>query len=185
LVGFAEKGFRSNGITDVRKAMLQEYGPRWHEEHIAKLGELSLGELVLQPSTIYCQVINELTGGRDPEKEPKAEIHGVANITGGGQPSKLGRMLEPSGYGAAILDPIEPPEIMLEVQKIRGFSDRDAYSKWHMGPGMVVATPEPKKVILVAEEHGIIAKEIGQTTKKTGILIENCGAVKEKPLLKF
>jgi phosphoribosylformylglycinamidine cyclo-ligase len=185
LVGFAEHGFRSNGITDVRKAMLEEYGPLWHKEHAAKLGDLSLGELVLRPSTIYCQVINELTGGRDPEKEPRAEIHGVAHITGGGQPSKLGRMLEPSGYGATIDNPLDPPDIMLEVQRIRRFSDQKAYGKWHMGPGMVVATPEPSKVIAAAEEHGMEAQEIGVVTKRPGVHIENRGAMREDGWLKF
>lgn len=185
LVGFAEKGFRSNGITDVRKAMLAEYGPRWHETIVPKLGELTLGQLALRPSTIYCGVINELTGGRDPDKEPRAEIHGVAHITGGGQPSKLGRMLEPTGYGAAIDNPLEPPEIMLAVQRIREFSDEEAYGKWHMGPGMIVATPEPSKVIGVAESRGIEAQEIGIVTQAPGIAIENRGAIREDSWFNF
>ena len=43
-------------------------------------------------------------------------------------------MLEPSGLGLTIADPIDPTKIMLEVQKLREFSDRQAYAKWHMGP---------------------------------------------------
>lgn len=178
LVGFAEKGFRSNGITDVRKTMLKEYGPLWHNKHIAKLGELSLGELALQPSTIYCQVINELTGGRDPEKEPRAEIHGIAHITGGGMPSKLGRMLEATGYGAIIDQPIEPPQIMTHVQRLAAMPDRDAYGKWHMGPGMVVAAPasEKEEIIMAAKKYGIEAQEIGGIITEAGIVIHNRGA---------
>jgi phosphoribosylformylglycinamidine cyclo-ligase len=185
LVGFAEKGFRSNGITDVRNAFEHRYGRYWHRQHLPRLGTQSLGELALRPSTIYCQVITELTGGRDRDKDPRAEIHGVAHITGGGQPSKLGRMLEPSGYGAAIDSPLDPPKIMLEVQRIRGFSDETAYGKWHMGPGMIVATPEASKVISVAKEHGIEAKEIGMITEKPGLMIENLGAVQEESRLTF
>lgn len=60
-------------------------------------------------------------------------MSGVAHITGGGQPSKLGRMLEPSELGVTINTPIEPPRIMTEVQKLRGFSDETAYGKWHWG----------------------------------------------------
>jgi phosphoribosylformylglycinamidine cyclo-ligase len=185
LVGFAEKGFRSNGITDVRKAMLKEYGPLWHKEHVAKLGELSLGELVLQPSTIYCRIINELTGGRDPEKEPQAEIHGIAHITGGGQPSKLRRMLEATGLGAFIYSPIDPPDIMLHAQEIRGMSDRTAYGKWHMGPGMIVATPDVDNVIQAAEKMNVTAKIIGAVTKDSRIRIRNRGAVGKKLDLYF
>lgn len=32
LVGLAEHGFRSNGITDVRKAMLEHYEPEWQDQ---------------------------------------------------------------------------------------------------------------------------------------------------------
>jgi phosphoribosylaminoimidazole (AIR) synthetase len=85
LVGFAEHGFRSNGITDVRNAMEENYGKKtWHNVVIPSLGELSLGLQVQKPSTIYSKVITELTGGYDIEKEPKAKITGVAHITGGG-----------------------------------------------------------------------------------------------------
>lgn len=185
LVGLAEGGFRSNGITDVRKAMRKEYGPRWHEQIISELGEVSLGKLVQRPSTIYSRFVSELTGGYDLEKEPKAKVTGVAHITGGGQPSKLGRMLEPSGLGVTIADPIDPPKIMLEVQKLRGFSDEKAYGKWHMGPGMVIATPEPEKVLAEAERSGLQAQTIGEVTDESGIRIHNRGAVASEEWLTF
>ena len=185
LVGFVEKGFRSNGITDVRKTFENRYGRYWHRKCLSRLGPQPLGELALRPSTIYCQVITELTGGRDQDRQPRAEIHGVAHITGGGQPSKLGRLLEASGYGAAIDNPLEPPGIMREAQIISRFSDETAYGKWHMGPGMIVATPEPSKVIAVAEAHGVEAQEIGFVTKQPGIEIENRGAVREDGWLRF
>lgn len=185
LVGLAESGFRSNGITDVRKALRQEYGRRWHEQVVPKLGELSLGRLVQQPSTIYSRFVSELTGGYDIDKKPKAKVTGVAHITGGGQPSKLGRMLEPSGLGVTISNPIDPPSIMLEVQKLRGFSDEKAYGKWHMGPGMVIATPEPEKVLTEAESHGLQAQTIGEVTDEPGIRIRNRGAVASEEWLTF
>lgn len=42
--------------------------------------------------------MGELTGNYDIEKAPKAKVTGVVHITGGGQPSKIGRMLKPSGF---------------------------------------------------------------------------------------
>lgn len=185
LVGLAEHGFRSNGITDVRKAMLEHYGSQWQDVVVKELGELSLGKLVQKPSIIYSRFVSELTGGYDIDKEPKAKVTGVAHITGGGQPSKLGRMLEPSGLGVTIDSPVEPPRIMLEVQKLRGFSDKQAYGKWHMGAGMVIATPEPEKVLAEAENQGLIAKTIGQITDESGIRIKNHGAVQEEEWLSF
>ncbi len=185
LVGLAEHGFRSNGITDVRKAMLEHYGPEWQHEVIAELGELSLGRLVQKPSVIYSGFVSELTGGYDIEKEPKAKVTGVAHITGGGQPSKLGRMLEPSGLGVTIDSPIAPPKVMLEVQRLRGFDDAKAYGKWHMGAGMVIATPEPEKVLAEAELQGITAQPIGHVTDEPGIRIQNRGAVQDEEWLSF
>lgn len=185
LVGLPENGFRSNGITDVRKAMLEHYGPEWQHVVISELGDLSLGRLVQKPSIIYSRFISELTGGFDIDKEPIVKVTGIAHITGGGQPSKLGRMLEPSGLGAVIDKPISPPEIMLHVQKLRGFSDETAYGKWHMGPGMVVATPEPEKVVAEAQAQDIEAKVIGEIVGKPGIRIKNSGAIQDKEWLNF
>jgi phosphoribosylformylglycinamidine cyclo-ligase len=185
LVGLAEHGFRSNGITDVRKTMLEHYGSQWQDEVVKELGEVSLGKLVQKPSIIYSRFVSELTGGYDIEKEPKATVTGVAHITGGGQPSKLGRMLEPSGLGVTIDSPIDPPRLMTEVQKLREFSDEKAYGKWHMGAGMVIATPEPEKVLARAESHGLIAQPIGQVTDESGIRIRNRGAVQDTEWLNF
>ena len=185
LVGLAEHGFRSNGITDVRKAMLEQYGPEWQNTVVEELGDLSLGRLVQKPSIIYSRFVSVLTGGYDIDKEPKARVTGVAHITGGGQPSKLGRMLQPSGLGVTIDTPIDPPQVMLEVQRLRGFSDEKAYGKWHMGPGMVIATPEPEKVLAEAQSQGIVAKEIGQVTDEPGIRIRNRGANQHEEWVNF
>jgi phosphoribosylformylglycinamidine cyclo-ligase len=185
LVGLAEHGFRSNGITDVRKAMLEYYGPNWQDMTAKELGSLSLGKLVQKPSIIYSKFVSELTGGFDIDKEPKAPVTGVAHITGGGQPSKLGRMLEPAGLGVTIDNPIEPPEIMKHVQALRGFSDEEAYGKWHMGPGMVIATPEPSKVLAEAQARGLAAQEIGLVTDEPEIRINNRGAKQKEEWLTF
>lgn len=185
LVGLSEHGFRSNGITDVRKAMLQEYGEDWHNKIDRSLSDVALGKLVQAPSIIYSGFMSELTGGYDITKEPLARVTGVAHITGGGQPSKIGRMLEPSRLGVEIPNPNTPPDIMLKMQEIRGFDDKTAYGKWHMGPGMVIATPEPEKVLKAAEQHGVLAQEIGVVTTKRGIKIRNRGANRDSEWLNF
>jgi phosphoribosylaminoimidazole (AIR) synthetase len=94
-------------------------------------------------------------------------------------------MLEPSGLGITIDNPIEPPNIMKHVQELRGFSDEKAYGKWHMGPGMVVVTTEPEKVIAEASSHDINAQQIGYVTDQPGIRIKNRGANQEEEWLEF
>lgn len=94
-------------------------------------------------------------------------------------------MLEPSGLGAVIDDPIEPPVIMKHVQELRGFSDRQAYGKWHMGPGMVIVTPDPEAVIEASVSQGVRARLIGQVSEKPGIRIKNMGAIRQEEWLEF
>lgn len=185
LVGLAEHGFRSNGITDVRKAMLEHYGEDWHNKVVSDLGDISLGRLVQRPSIVYSGFMSKLTGGYDINKKPLAKVTSVAHITGGGQPSKLGRMLEPSSLGVEIADPVAPPDIMLKMQELRGFDDRTAYGKWHMGPGMIIATPGPDKVLDAAEAHGVAAKEIGRLTEDPSIRIRNKGFRHDSEWLEF
>lgn len=185
LIGLQEHGFRSNGITDVRKAMIETYGDEWHTHVDRSLGTTALGTLVQAPSIIYAGFMSEITGGYDIRKKPIAKVTGVAHITGGGQPSKLGRMLEPSGYGVEIAYPNTPPLIMLKMQEIRGFDDATAYRKWHMGPGMIVATPEPNAILEAAEQRGVIAREIGVVTQRAGIRIRNRGAMEDSRWLEF
>lgn len=182
VVGLEEKGFRSNGITDVRIALRKAYGRQWHRYSFE--GK-NLGELVGTPSTIYTPIITELTGGFDIKKQPEGKITGVAHITGGGMPSKIGRMLAPSGLGITIDMPMDPPRLMRHIQELRGFDDKKSLSKWHYGPGMVVTTPDPDSVIRVAHAHGVNAKVIGMVDANPGIRIESRGAKTPGTMLFF
>ncbi|OGL33074.1 hypothetical protein A3F64_01120 [Candidatus Saccharibacteria bacterium RIFCSPHIGHO2_12_FULL_42_8] len=175
LVGLAEKGFRSNGITDVRRVLGEEFGPLWHEQVVSELGGASLGQLVQRPSIIYSKFISELTGGCDLAKKPLAEITGAAHITGGGIPSKLGRMLKPSGLGAILLSPQTPPPIMKFVQELSGMSDEESYGKWHMGSGMIVSSPKPVPIIEHAKKWGLEAQIMGRITREPTIKIVSQG----------
>ncbi len=186
LVGLVEPGLRSNGITDVRNALLEHYGSDWHEQVEPSLGSATLGQLVQSPAVIYAKLMRDLQGGFDMNRDPLAEITGVAHITGGGQWSKIGRMLKRTdGLGVTIDTPITPPEIMLHIQRLRGFDDTKAYGKWHMGPGMVVVTTEPEKVLEEAAKYGIGAQAIGYIDDKPGIRIKNMGAVQDEEWLEL
>lgn len=169
LVGFEENGLRSNGLSLVRKILENSHGKNWHEMRYD--GE-NLARSVLHPSTIYSGAVVDMFGGF--EGEAKAKIHGIAHITGGGLPGKLGRILKPSGLGALIDKPFEPCDIMKYCQEKGNVSDNEAYKTWNMRHGMVVITPEPDKVIEIAEQHGINSDVIGKITS-SGIKIKNKG----------
>ncbi|MDP1729473.1 MAG: AIR synthase-related protein [archaeon] len=161
LVGLREEGIRSNGLSLVRKIMKDNFGDDWHSK---KFGEKSYGELVLTPSTIYSAAVVNMFGGFNGE--PRTEVHGVAHITGGGIPGKLGRMLKPSGLSAHLTYrfPLTPSMIMRQVQELGNVTDETAYKTWNMGTGAIIATPKPDEVIKIAQEYGIDAGEIGEVT---------------------
>ena len=175
LVGLYEEGFRSNGFTLVREIMEKVHGENWHDVKWVD-GKNSLGDMALTPSRIYSKAIVDMTGGYDTDRKPKALLHDIAHITGGGIPEKLGRVLENSGYGAEIDNPFMPSEFVRYVQDLGNVSDREAYKTWSMGQGMVVITPEPSEVMNVAKMHGIESRVIGHVKYEPTIKIFNCGS---------
>ncbi len=177
LVALREEGFRSNGLSLLRKIMINNYGEEWHKKKFLGTDKLMV-DLALIPSRIYSKAVVDMFGGYNGV--PKAVIHGAAHITGGGVPGKLGRILKPSGLGAFINDPFTPSELMLHLQEIGNVSDKTAYQTWNMGQGMIIITPEPEKVMSVAKEHKIESKIIGFVTKERGIKIMSKGKNKEE-----
>jgi len=170
LIGFAERGFRSNGFSLVRRILSTSLGKQWHT--MIWRGN-SIAELVLTPSIIYTPAVVDMFGGF--AGEPKASIVSAVHVTGGGVPGKLGRALRTTGLGANVDDPFEPPPIMYHLQKLGNVPDRDAYRTWNMGQGMIVITESPQDVLKVAEEHGIEGKAIGNVVEEPGIRIRNKG----------
>jgi phosphoribosylformylglycinamidine cyclo-ligase len=181
VVGFQERGIRSNGLSLVRKTFESIHGKNWHE---IELDGVNLAKAALEPSKIYCKAVVEMFGG--VENQPKAELHGVAHITGGGIPSKLGRVLKAVGYGAELDELFEPPKIVKYCQETGEIADREAYRTWNMGQGMLVVTPEPEEVVDVCKKHKITSKVVGKISEKSGIRITNKGFFSdEKSVLEF
>ena len=180
LVGIEEKGFRSNGLSLVRKVFSDAHGNDWHSK---RLGNSTLGELALEPSIIYSKAACELYGGFD--QEPRCDVHGICHVTGGGLPGKLGRVLKPSGLGAVVDDPMQPPEIMLHCQELGGVDDREAYRTWNMGQGLVIITPDPDSVRSILDEFGMTSQTIGRVVDDRGITITSRGAMSSGDRLRF
>ncbi len=170
VVVFRERGFRSNGLSLARKAFEERYGAEWHATVFR--GE-KLGNAVLTPSTIYSRAVVAMHGGFD--SEGTCELHGVAHITGGGLPEKLGRALKASGLGAELEDLFEPCAAMGHCQEAGDVADEEAYRVWNMGQGLAVITPEPERVIAEAERFGLEAKNAGVLVKGGRIRLKSKG----------
>ncbi|MCM8777998.1 MAG: AIR synthase-related protein [Candidatus Omnitrophica bacterium] len=172
IVALKEDGFRSNGISLVRKILKDRYGDRWHRK---KTKGKTLGEMVLIPSKIYTPAVLDTFDF----------IDGIAHITGGGIPGKLGRVLSTRGLGAELTDLFNPPEIMLICQRYGIVDDREAYKVWNMGQGMLIITSHPEKVIDVADRYKIKAKVAGEITGKKGISLISQGYYQQGQVLLF
>jgi len=170
VVVLQEKGFRANGLSLVRKVFKSEFGKNWHNKEFQ--GE-KLGTLVLVPSTIYSRAVVHMHGGF--KTGGCCRIHGVAHITGGGLPGKLGRVLKPSGLGAELIDLFEPCKAMQFCQELGKIEDKEAYKTWNMGQGLAIITPEPDKVIAEAKKFNINAKLAGKIIQENKIKLKSQG----------
>ncbi len=180
IVVFQENGFRSNGLSLVRKTFQLKHGDKWH---LHPLDGEKLGTLVLEPSTIYCKALVSMHGGF--QTDGTRQINGVAHITGGGLPEKLGRIIKPSGFGAELTDLYDPCKAMKYCQEIGEISDKEAYKTWNMGQGLAVITPEPEKVIDEAKTFGINAMISGKVIQDNSITLKSHGIFSKGEALQF
>lgn len=191
LVGFGDDSFRSVGVDAAQKAFEKDFGPDWQDETIP-IGDRSykLGELAMWPPTDYTEVIMDMSCGNYVINVPKVEIKGIVKMTSGGIPQQLGEKLRETGLGAEIVDPLEPPKTALVAQFVhpKNISDKEAYSTWCFGHGMIIATPEEldaNEAVDIASYHGISAKIIGYVTQQPGIRILSRGIRQPGKMLSF
>lgn len=133
VLGLPSSGLHSNGFSLARKVLF-ERGVLKTDSYLGGMGR-SLGNILLEPTKIYVKTILELL--------EKAEIKGLAHITGGGLIENIPRVL-PEGLAAQIdADTFPKPEIFEFIQNIGLVDDEEMYRVFNMGIGMVIiASPE-------------------------------------------
>lgn len=145
IIGLQSSGVHSNGYSLVRKLItnLDE-----------KLGEKTLGEILLTPTRIYVKPIQKLM--------EKFHIKAMCHITGGGFIENVPRML-PKGKTAVILkDSYDIPEIFQYMMNL-GVDKDHMYNTFNMGIGFMVCVDKSIKdeVLAELEAMGEKAYEIG------------------------
>jgi phosphoribosylformylglycinamidine cyclo-ligase len=174
LVALREPGFRSNGYTLARGVLAQRHGDGWHEQLCAGTGR-SWGAELLEPSRLYAPALLDALGRHD--QQPAVEVTGIAHVTGGGIPGKLGRLLRGRGLGAVLEDLFAPPQAMLELQSLGALDDRRAYGTWCMGQGLLAATPDPDGLLRLLQGRGVEARLAGRLDGTGTIRIISRGAL--------
>lgn len=163
LIGLASSGLHSNGFSLVRKVLLED-AEHQLTEHDSVLGK-TLGAELLTPTKIYVKPVHACM--------KKQLISGAAHITGGGFYENIPRML-PEGLGAEIDNGSWPvPAVFSLIQEKGKLSDRDLFSTFNMGIGMVLAVAEGKhhETISLLEQYGETAYIIGRVTKTSELTI--------------
>lgn len=157
LIGLPSSGVHSNGFSLVRKVLFKDN----HldvKETFDELGGKRLGDVLLEPTRIYVKPVKHLFG--------KADLHGMAHITGGGFFENIPRML-PEGLGVSIdLNSFPRPAIFDFIQKRSSITEQEMYNVFNMGIGFVIAAPEAEaeKIQALLEEAGQDSYRIGSVT---------------------
>lgn len=154
VVAVREHGLRSNGFTLARSILTGAHGERWHEARCPATGG-SWGEALLTPSRVCCALVRALVeGGVVP--------HGVAHVTGGGVPDKLGRVLGARGLGAFLEHPFEPPAFVQELVGMGKVPAQVAWRHWNMGHALLlVLAPKDVEKALAVASRGFEARRAG------------------------
>lgn len=164
VIGLSSSGLHSNGFSLVRKILLHDNDFSLND-HIDELGK-TLGEELLTPTKIYVKSLLACLKDHD--------VHGMAHITGGGFYENIPRML-PEGVQVEVENGSWPiPPIFSLLQKYGKLTDKELFSTFNMGIGMVVVVPEKghEDVIRLLESQGESAHVIGRVQPGSGVTIE-------------
>lgn len=155
LIGIASSGIHSNGYSFIRKIFLEEYKYELNQ-YIEEL-EMTLGEALLVPTTIYVKLIMNLI--------QKYDLKAIAHITGGGIIENIPRVI-PKGLGIDInKNSWEKPAIFKIIEKFNSIDEIELHKSFNMGIGLVIVVDSDKseeitKFINEGEEKAFIIGEV-------------------------
>ncbi len=154
LIGIPSSGVHSNGFSLVRKVfdMSKEALAKEYEE----LGT-TLGEALITPTKIYVKALRSV-------KEAGVRIKACSHITGGGFYENIPRMLKDGVRAVVKKDSYEVLPIFSLLQKTGEISDKDMYSTYNMGIGMMiaVAASDVDKTLAALDVAGEKATVVGE-----------------------
>jgi len=162
IIGIKSSGLHSNGFSLARKVLFEIAGLKPGDKP-DELEGLSVGEALLTPTRIYTKQVKTILG----RTQPKALIH----ITGGGFYENIPRVM-PSGLGARIRkESWTPPGIFDLIQKLGGIEEKEMFSTFNMGIGMmaVVGKEAATPVIELLAAGGDAAAVIGEVSLGAGV----------------
>jgi len=163
IIGLPSSGVHSNGFSLVRKLFFEKLSVsvlRYFDE----LAD-TLGNVLLTPTNIYVKPV--LAALRSHS------IHGIAHITGGGFYENIPRAFSGKALNARIVRSsyaILP--IFSLIQKLGNISDKDMYSTFNMGIGMILIVDKDSVAAVLETLH-----INGERPIVIGEMVDGCGEV--------
>ncbi|MFC3803339.1 phosphoribosylformylglycinamidine cyclo-ligase [Cohnella sp. GCM10012308] len=163
VIGLGSSGVHSNGFSLVRRLLLETKGYKF-EEKLPELEGKTLGEVLIEPTRIYVKSVLKLI--------ENVQVKGMAHITGGGFIENIPRVL-PEGVNVDIdlgAWPVQP--VFGLMQRDGAISDRDMYTTFNMGIGMVLVVPadQAEQAVALASELGEQAYVVGRVTEGSRVV---------------
>jgi len=154
LIGLASDGLHSNGFSLVRKVLLERARLRLNAR-VAEIG-CTLAEELLRPTRIYARVAAELFD--------RFALRGLANITGGGLPENLPRVMSPKLQAVVKRGTWPVPPIFDLIARLGKISRTEMDRTFNNGLGMVaiVASDKADEVVRALRRRKQRAFVIGE-----------------------
>lgn len=160
LLGLASSGPHSNGYSLIRK-ILDLSGADLDSE----LGETTLGEALLTPTTIYVRPLLNLFA--------QMPVKALSHITGGGLLENIPRVLPEDCHAILNTDSWEWPEVFQWLAQNGNVETREMYRTFNCGVGMVLCISQEHKSSAIAalNSAGHRAWEIGEIATGAGEVV--------------
>ncbi len=157
VLGVASSGPHSNGYSLIRK-VIKVTGA----DLGAKLGEVTLADALMEPTTIYVKAMLDLLA--------RFDIHAMAHITGGGLKENIIRVV-PEGLGLAIdASAIKLPAVFDWLQRSGNIADSEMWRTFNCGIGftLLIDRSDVTTIRNALAAHGLASVEIGQVEVADG-----------------
>jgi phosphoribosylformylglycinamidine cyclo-ligase len=161
IVGVASTGIHSNGLTLARR-VFRDAGLELRHRLPDSRG--TVGDALLEPTAIYVRPVMKVVR--------RHEVHGMANITGGGLRNLL-RLKK--GLEFRVTDPMAPPPIFRAIQELAEISDGEMYQTFNMGLGYAIVAPEDEATGIVRDLRPFAAKVVGEVVRGQGATVPDKG----------
>ncbi|MEK6890462.1 MAG: hypothetical protein AABX35_04725 [Nanoarchaeota archaeon] len=147
---------RSNGITDMRKVMVEMFGDDWHTKTEAR----HLLEFLTTPSDVFYPVFRSLINN---------DLAGsVYHMSGGAFNGKLAKPLAKYGLFVDVEGLFPADERALAIARHRNNGNEASYGKWPMGNPGFISTRNPDRALEMIAEYGFDGRVVGRLVKDAG-----------------